>query len=252
MKKGKIIGITVMVAGLLTGCVDAMPDLTEEQSALIAEYAADMLLKYSPNYNYRIADEEALAEETTEEETTEEMIEEATQEQSEVAQEEQTQESVNEMETVEAENSLNVIDASEVDFAETFGVDGVEIRYDFLEVCSSYPKGESGSGFSVNAPEGKSLIVISFTVENKSEEPIICDLFEKDLDVSMNLNNSNYKKISSTLLVNDFTTYMEEIPAGENREVVIVAETGEISEENINSCILRISSDDASITVKLK
>ena len=71
MKKGKIIGITVMVASLLTGCVDAMPDLTEEQSALIAEYAADMLLKYSPNYNYRIEDEEALAEE----ETTEEMIE---------------------------------------------------------------------------------------------------------------------------------------------------------------------------------
>ena len=247
MKKGKIIGITVMVAGLLTGCVDAMPDLTEEQSALIAEYAADMLLKYSPNYNYRIADEETLAEETTEE-----MIEEATQEQSEVAQEEQTQESVNEMETVETENSLNVIDASEVDFAETFGVDGVEIRYDLLEVCNSYPKGESGSGFSVNAPEGKSLIVISFIVENKSEEPVICDLFEKDFDVSMNLNNSNYKKISSTLLVNDFTTYIEEIPAGENREVVIVAETGEISEENINSCILRISSDDASITVKLK
>ena len=248
MKKGKIIGITVMVASLLTGCVDAMPDLTEEQSALIAEYAADMLLKYSPNYNYRIADEEALAEE----ETTEEMIEEATQEQSEVAQEEQTQESVNEMETVETENSLNVIDASEVDFAETFGVDGVEIRYDLLEVCNSYPKGESGSGFSVNAPEGKSLIVISFIVEYKSEEPVICDLFEKDFDVSMNLNNSNYKKISSTLLVNDFTTYIEEIPAGENREVVIVAETGEISEEEINSCILRISSDDESITVKLK
>ena len=248
MKKGKIIGITVMVASLLTGCVDAMPDLTEEQSALIAEYAADMLLKYSPNYNYRIADEEALAEE----ETTEEMIEEATQEQSEVAQEEQTQESVNEMETVETENTLNVIDASEVDFAETFGVDGVEIRYDLLEVCNSYPKGESGSGFSVNAPEGKSLIVISFIVENKSEEPVICDLFEKDFDVSMNLNNSNYKKISSTLLVNDFTTYIEEIPAGENREVVIVAETGEISEEEINSCILRISSDDESITVKLK
>ena len=248
MKKGKIIGITVMVASLLTGCVDAMPDLTEEQSALIAEYAADMLLKYSPNYNYRIADEEALAEE----ETTEEMIEEATQEQSEVAQEEQTQESVNEMETVEAENSLNVIDASEADFAETFGVDGVEIRYDFLEVCSSYPKGESGSGFSVNAPEGKSLIVISFIVENKSEEPVICDLFEKDFDVSMNLNNSNYKKISSTLLVNDFTTYIEEIPADDTRETVIVAETGEISEEEINSCILRISSDDESITVKLK
>ena len=47
---------TVLSAAmLLTGCVDAMPALTAEQSELIAEYAAGLILKYSPRYNYKIA-----------------------------------------------------------------------------------------------------------------------------------------------------------------------------------------------------
>ena len=54
MKKGKIIGVLAISACMLTGCIDLMPDMTEEQSELVAEYAADMLLKYSPNYHYRI------------------------------------------------------------------------------------------------------------------------------------------------------------------------------------------------------
>ena len=61
MKKGKVLCMLVMSAVLLTGCVDAMPDLTREQSGMIAEYAASLLLKYSPNYNYKIVSEEEVA-----------------------------------------------------------------------------------------------------------------------------------------------------------------------------------------------
>lgn len=243
MKKGKMIGVAVIAAGLLTGCVDHMPDMTEEQSALIAEYAADMLLKYSPNYEYKIADEEALIEET---ETTEEATEEASQET------EQQTEPQKEAETIAVETDLDIVDAKEVDFAETFGIDDVEIRYDSIEVCSAYPEEKVGTGFAVNAANGKSLIIMHFTIENKSDAVITCDLFEKDFDISMNLNGGNYKKIASTLLVNDFTTYMEEIPVDESREVVIVAETEKISEEEIASCILRMTSGGENITVELK
>ena len=62
MKKGKVLGLLAMSAVLLTGCVDSMPELTDEQSDIIAEYAAGLLLKYSPNYNYKIASEEEVAE----------------------------------------------------------------------------------------------------------------------------------------------------------------------------------------------
>ena len=55
MKKGKILGLMAMSAVLLAGCADAMPELTDDEAELIAEYAADLLLKYSPNYDYKIA-----------------------------------------------------------------------------------------------------------------------------------------------------------------------------------------------------
>ena len=252
MKKGKMIGVAVMAAGLLTGCMDHMPDMTEEQSALVAEYAADMLLKYSPNYDYKIADEEFLVEEEPTEEATEEMTEEATQEATPEQETVEVETLVEQATTMEEESGIKVVDAKDVDFAETFGIEDVSIRYDSMELCTAYPSEEIGTGFSVSAAGGNTLIVAHFTVENTSEAVITCDLFEKDFDVSMRLNSGNYKKISSTLLVNDFTTYIEEIPVGESTEVVIVAEVGEISEEEISSCILRMTSGDASITTELK
>lgn len=247
MKKGKMVGVVVMAAGLLTGCIDHMPDMTEEQSALIAEYAADMLLKYSPNYDYRIADEEAFVEEMEEA-----AAEETSSEQTTIEVETQVGEEEVQTETKNAEETLNVIDASEVDFAEMFGMEDVAIRYDSMELCATYPAEETGTGFAVSAAQGNTLIVMHFEIENTIEEDITCDLFEKDFDVSMNLNGGNYKKVSSTMLVNDFTTYIEEIPAGESKEAVIVAEVGEITEDEITSCIFRITTGGVSITAKLK
>lgn len=246
MKKGKLISMVAIAAGLLTGCVDQMPEMTEEQSALIAEYAADVLLKYSPNYVYKVADEEVLLEK--------EMVE-----MTENNTEEQTKETVEVVEaevvsTVEeeAEPTEDVIDVTEVDFAEIFAMDDVEIRYEDMEICSAYPQGDVGTGFSVSASEGKTLVIVHMLIKNISEAVITCDLFEKDLDVSVNVNDGNYKKASNTLLVNDFITYMEEIPVGESKEAVIVAEVNKITEEEMNSCLLRITTKDAGVTAKMK
>lgn len=252
MKKGKLIGVIVITAGLLTGCIDNMPDMTEEQSALIAEYAADIMLKYSSNYNYRIADEEDLIEE----EVTQEVITEEVEETEEATQEPVSEENSHENEETEetkaeSETNSSIQSAKEVDYAEIFAVGDVKIRYDSMEICSEYPVGEKGSGFSVNAGSGNSLIVLHMTIENTSNADITCDLFEKDFDISISVNKGNYKKVSSTLLVNDFTTYIEEIPAGETKDVVIVAEVQEITEEKITSCILRISSAETSITTEM-
>ena len=84
MKKGKVLCMLVMSAVLLTGCVDAMPDLTREQSGMIAEYAASLLLKYSPNYNYKIVSEEEVAAAKAAEQ---ELMESQTQEESDVGEE---------------------------------------------------------------------------------------------------------------------------------------------------------------------
>lgn len=251
MKKGKLISMVAIAAGLLTGCVDQMPEMTEEQSALIAEYAADVLLKYSPNYVYKVADEEVLFEKEMVEMTTEEMTENNAEEQTKEMVEVVEAEVVSTVEE-EAEPAEDVIDVTEVDFAEIFAMDDVEIRYEDMEICSAYPQGDVGTGFSVSASEGKTLVIVHMLIKNISEAVITCDLFEKDLDVSVNVNDGNYKKASNTLLVNDFITYMEEIPVGESKEAVIVAEVNKITEEEMNSCLLRITTKDAGVTAKMK
>ncbi len=58
MKRGIVTALVAILILSISGCGDAMPDMTDEQEDLIAEYSAMLLLKHSNNYNYRIADED--------------------------------------------------------------------------------------------------------------------------------------------------------------------------------------------------
>lgn len=159
MKKGKVLGLLAMSAVLLTGCVDSMPELTAEQSEIIAEYAAGLLLKYSSNYNYKIASEEEVAaalaaaeQEVSEPETEQAAETDSGQPEDETGQ----QEAVSpETETAEAEPEQQVQLAADLDFAAELGIDDLIIRYQSFEICSSFP--QDNSGFSVDAAQGKSF-----------------------------------------------------------------------------------------------
>lgn len=256
VKKGKIIGVLAISAFMLTGCIDNMPDMTEEQSELIAEYAADLLLKYSPNYNYRIADEtkveEALAElESTQEET--------------AAQEETTQETAgeNEQSAADTEKTADdqtaadasqeqLEDGAEYDLAAIFGFDQLSIRYQSYEVTDSYPKADSGSGFSVTAPNGHNLLILHFNIENTGEEAAECDLFDSISRIRVNVNDAGYVQALSTLLTNDMTTYMEEIPAGETQDVIVAVSVTQETAEEIETLAMRVTTADSVTSIGLK
>lgn len=271
MKKGKILGVAVMMALLLTGCVDNMPDMTDEQSELVAEYAAGLLLKYSPNYNYGLADEEALLEETTVEETT---IEETTEESSkeEVSEAESTKEeetgSVTEIEIhvgadkTEPEGIYIPISNTEkvelqenpyeVELAEIVNVTDMGIRYNYYELCGEYPSDSANSGFTVQPANGKQLLVIHFTLENKAQEMKSCDLFDSGIRIKVNLNEQGFKKTMSTLLMNDITTYIEDMKAGASTDVVTVMEVDVASEAEITSLNLLLECGENRSALKLK
>ena len=72
MKK-KTIAVCCMASALMavSGCGNAIPDMSEEQGAIVAEYAAGLLLKYDKNYTTRLVEEEAAASEEPEEEAEE-------------------------------------------------------------------------------------------------------------------------------------------------------------------------------------
>lgn len=246
MKKGKIIGVLAISACMLTGCIDSMPDMTEEQSELIAEYAADMLLKYSPRYQYRIADEEEVASAQTEMETSqeEETTEEAAKQQENVQQE--TEESI----SVDA--TTGVEDGSEYNLADFFGMDQFAIRYTACEVTDSYPKADSGAGFSVTAPQGYNLLVLHFDVVNTGEETAQCDLFDQISKVRVNVNDEGYVQALSTLLTNDLTTYMDDVPVGEVLDTVVAVPVEETDLDEIQTVVMRIETQDATVNISLE
>ena len=117
---GCLLVIFMMLAGL-TGCGR---ELSTEENRVIAEYAADLLLKYDKNYQskYMNTEDETEAVTTTEQDTeatTEETVTEAV----------KATETVN---TTEAEGEDSIIPPSDggsvQDIAEIAGLDGISIR----------------------------------------------------------------------------------------------------------------------------
>lgn len=252
MKKGKVLGLFAMSAMLLTGCIDAMPELTAEQSDIITEYAAGLLLKYSPNYNYRIADEEevlaamAARQEAAEPETAAETEPETDIVQAEGEANQNTSPTEAETET-EAEQIQFVAD---LDFAAELGIDDLIIRYQSFEICSAYPG--DNTGFSVDAAQGKKLLVMHFDMEGLPEEDVDCNLFDYEIKMRVNINDTGSTSVLSTLIPNDLGTYMDIVPAGEIVDVVAVAEIDDMTAEEIQTLTLHAASNSQSCTVKLK
>ena len=65
-RNGIFILLTILSILSLTGCAD-LSDLTEEQSNLIAQYSAGVLLRYSDSYERRLITKEQLKKQGAEE-----------------------------------------------------------------------------------------------------------------------------------------------------------------------------------------
>ncbi len=261
MKKLKILGLLAMSAVMLTGCVDSMPDMTTEQSDMVAEYAAGLLLKYSPNYDYRLVSDAQLAaaivqendlEETTTEavtvqESQEEIPEEKIQEQSGAREEETEQNTESEEQIVQGG-----LDA-DTDLAVELGIeDGISLRYQSFEICDSYP--QNTTGFSgIDAAEGRKLIVLHFDLENTSDDDVECNLYDHALQLRVNINQTfSAGAQEMPMLPDDMVSFAETIEAGKKADVVAVAEIEELSDNDITNLTLQISSANGNCNVKIR
>ena len=254
MKKGKILGILAVSAALLTGCVDSMPDLTANEAAMISEYAAGLLLKYSRNYDYKIVSEEEVAAARAAEQ---EKLENSMKEESEADQNQTQSDETNENENLETQppkeqsQEVQVIEASaDTDFAAELGIDDVILKYQSFEVCDSYPK--EIDGFQVDAAQNKRLLVVHFDLEGSPEKDLECNLFDYSIKCRFNINEVVVVNALNTMLPNELIFYMDTIHAGDIVDVVIVAEINEITQEDITSLTINLSSNNGSCVAKLK
>ena len=160
-------GITAAIC--MTGCGSIMPDLTEEETEIISEYASGVLLKYDRVYRSRLMDMSEYEEEENKK-AEREAARAAERERQEAA---EAEESASEEESTS--NGTKVIDASQDEetpappatIEEYYGIENFTFQYSGYELVESYPSNtEEEIFFAMDATEGTQLLVLKFTVSN--------------------------------------------------------------------------------------
>ena len=234
------LGLTLAVAASLcmTACGASIPELTEEQNALVVEYAAGLLLKYDANYENR------LVEESEPEEEPPAVTEEPPAEEPQPAEEQETE-------------APEVVDISEEPEAvvyhsieEFYGIDGVTVTFMGYELKDMYPdQGEEEMFFAMNASEGCKLVVMHFDVTNVSGQDKALDMLSLNTKFKISFNGESPRYALTTMLTNDLASYNGSIAAGAKEELVLIAELQEDKAQSIQtiSLIMRNAADEATL-----
>lgn len=244
MKKVSVFSGIIAAALLMTGC-GVMPNLTQDETELISEYAVGVLLKYDTAHGRRLVDTsgyELVIEEPEEEEPVEEPI-----------QEEQSE--------PEIEAPVEVVDVSQ-DEEETeptvssveqyYGIPNIMITYQGCEMADSYPPAGEGETlfFSMDATQGKQLLVLKFSAQNLTGEDQTMNMLGYGATFRVSVNGEPSKGALATMLVNDMQTYNSVIPASSSVDLVSIVEVPQGTNPVTIDFILRGGETDGTLRLQ--
>lgn len=242
-KKGIACGALLCAVILtMTACGNEIPNLTEEESQRVGEYAAVTLLKYDANNRSRLVDPEIVIAKLEKDAAKEAARQENTQTEE---QPEQTTASEVEMPTAQED-----ITTSLEDF---FGLtEGVTLTYEDYQVADSYPEdGSTEDYFALDASAGKKLLVLRFTLTNGSDQEQNIDFLSTSSRYIITVNDSIRGNALTTMLPNDMSTYAETLNPEETQELVLLMEVNEDVAGSVQSISLHLKNASNEYTIQL-
>lgn len=220
----------------MTACGNEIPDLTEEESQRVGEYAAVTLLKYDANNRSRLVDPEMVIAKLEKE----------------AAKEEAKVEETGNTDTTEVTmpTAQEDITASMEDF---FGLpEGVGITYEDYMVADSYPEdGATDEYFALDASAGKKLLVLRFRLTNGTEQEEKIDLLNTNSRYIITVNDSIRANALTTMLPNDMSTYAETLEPGQDQELVLLLEVNEDVAGAVQAIALHLKNASNEYTIQL-
>lgn len=255
MKKYIIIVLSLVFAFGVSGCA-LVPslDLTEDEQSIIAEYAAGLLLKYDRNYAGSIKkvdnepeEEGVLVYEEEQEPEFEELYED--EQESEFVDPEFSEDLTADSQAENTEESKY----SEESISEALGLDGFTVMYKDYETHDIYPEEESDEFvFSLQAQEGMKLIVLNFGITNDGAEKKPCNVIDSNASFRIIVNDSEVIQANKTILLNDLSSYNDEVEGYGMANAILVCEVAEADVANISKLDLRIKKDGITTTHRLR
>ena len=221
---------TGLIALLLTGCAGGA-ELSETEHDRVAQYAANLVLKYDSNYKERLLSESEIKE-------AKEKLRIAAEKEAELQallasknqETKKEQEEVADAESATGEGSEEQEVAIKHVLQDVLNMEGFEICSGGYSVVDEYPENideQEAMAVDVRATAGKKLVIMKYSITNNSGNNLECDLFSKDISSEITVNGSVKAEAMLTMLLNDFGTLKTEIEAGATYEAVQVFEIPE-------------------------
>lgn len=236
----KKIRVSLCILGVMmtfSGCGGRIPDMTEEEQEAISEYAAGLLLKYNTDQDSRLVDLELLEEqeeaempETTPEPTeAPETVPEATPEPSTIPEV-----------TPELPESGGTSSVEYANLQETLLLsEDVDLVYVDYETVSSYSDAEQ----SLDAAEGYCFLVVKCKLTNTGTDKQVVDMMQTNVKHTVIVNGTSINAMV-TMLSNDMTTYMGELAAGEEKEIILLAEVEDKLMQEAENIVVEFTRDE--------
>ncbi|MGN0437881.1 MAG: hypothetical protein ACI4F4_05100 [Lachnospiraceae bacterium] len=241
----------------LSGCTKVQ-DLTDHETKVIAEYAADLLLKYDISFDDRISEgeyklkkqeergqtvtTEAVFEETTEEITTEEMT-------TENRQGEFVSGTIGDMESVQDDSSASSV----TDIATIIGQDDLSITYHDYIITDQYPAtDEDGKFIYLEASEGYDLLVLRFQIKNKTSHVCSLSLLNEKIDYKIVCNGNKAAKPMLTILMDDLSTLETTIESEGIQDAVLVFQVSDALKDKLETIQLYVDYNGSSHVMNIQ
>lgn len=242
-RKSVVCGALLCAMALtMTACGNEIPDLTEEESQRVGEYAAVTLLKYDANNRSRLVDPEVVIAKLEKDAAKEARRQEDT----------QTEEKTSGTTASETETPAAMEDITS-SLEEFFGLAAdVTLTYEDYQIADSYPEDESADAyFALDASAGKKLLVLRFALTNGSAQEQSIDFLSTASRYIITVNGSVRGNALTTMLSNDMSTYAETLNSGETRELVLLMEINEDVAGSVQSISLHLKNASNEYTIQL-
>ena len=221
MKKRSTVVIGILLAAMLCGC--GVPDMTAEQEARIVNYAANIALKYDCNYQNRLVD-------LSKYETS---LPQLPEEESEAP----GMDPVEDTDIVDVSGS----DGTAVSMDEFYEINGLSMDYVDYQTCKTYPEDSADDlFFSLEAKAGKILLVLKFHVTNESSDSMKVNMIDLAPVLRAQINGEKTVGVMQTMLLDDLTSYVGTLEAGESVPLVVLTEIDETYEGQITQIALHM------------
>ncbi len=110
----------------------------------------------------------------------------------------------------------------------------------------------AGDYFALSASEGKTYLILNINLTNTLEQPLDCNLFAKGLESTLFINGESITAAMTTILLNDFQSYIKTLEPGAGEETVMIFEIPKEVAENIQTLFVEMTTEGSSYHVELE